>query len=357
MAIHDIQQISGRAGSGAAGSELRHGARPQTRPTAPDGAGPASRPAHRDGDVALRPARRDTGGGPAIRRVSVIGCGLIGTSVALALRRLGVRVTLADHDPRSLLQAVRMGAGVALPADAPPADVVVIATPPSAVAATLREAQARGLGAVYTDVASTKARILAEAALAGCDLTSYVPGHPMAGRELSGPGAARADLFDGRRWALCPHPRVSPHAMRAVGELVAACGARAVPIGPQEHDRAAAAVSHAPYVVSAALAARFADGDRSALSLAGTGLWDVTRVAGSPAGLWCDILGQNAEPVAEHLEAVARDLAAVASALRAPGGTASATVAELLGRGNRGRELIAGAYPAVTEPAQETAAA
>ncbi|MGN9846985.1 prephenate dehydrogenase [Nonomuraea sp. H19] len=284
---------------------------------------------------------------PAIRHVTVVGCGLIGTSVALALRAEGVRVTLADHDPRSLSEAVRMGAGVALASDEPPADVVVIATPPSTVAAVLRDAQARGLGAVYTDVASTKARILSSAELAGCDLSTYVPGHPMAGREMSGPGAARADLFAGQKWALCPCPATALYAARTVAALVTLCGAQVRLLSPYAHDRAVAAVSHAPLVLSAALAARFAyaGAGPDVLSLAGRGLYDVTRVAGSPPELWIDILEHNAGAVADMLEEVVDDLAAVAAALRQPEGSASwGVVADLLVRGNLGRELVVDAY-------------
>ncbi|MEV3984138.1 prephenate dehydrogenase/arogenate dehydrogenase family protein [Nonomuraea sp. NPDC049758] len=300
-----------------------------------------------------------------IRRVVVIGCGLIGTSVACALRRAGVRVELADHDPWALAQAARMGAGTALRAGAGPADVVVIATPPSSVAAVLREAQARGLGRVYTDVASAKTRILAEVERGGCDLSCYVPGHPMAGREVSGPGAARAGLFEGRTWALCPHPALSPRALRTVAALATACGAEVRLLAPDAHDRAAAAVSHLPLVLSAALAARFATGaqggpaepapggetgmetgmetgtemdrDAGGLSLAAGALRDVTRVAGSPAGMWRDILAHNATPVADLLDELTRDLSRVAAALRAAD---DGPVAEVLARGNEGHARI-----------------
>lgn len=294
-----------------------------------------------------------------IRRVVVIGCGLIGTSVACALRRAGVRVELADHDPWALAQAARMGAGTALRAGAGPADVVVIATPPSSVAAVLREAQDRGLGRVYTDVASAKTRILAEVERGGCDLSCYVPGHPMAGREVSGPGAARAGLFEGRTWALCPHPALSPRALRTVTALATACGAEVRLLTPDAHDRAAAAVSHLPLVLSAALAARFATGaqaapaepaqragtapgcgvdrDADGLSLAAGALRDVTRVAGSPAGMWRDILAHNATPVADLLDELTRDLSRVAAALRAAD---DGPVAEVLARGNEGHARI-----------------
>lgn len=286
----------------------------------------------------------------AIRRVLVLGTGLIGTSIALALRRAGVHVALSDRDAGAVAEAVRMGGGVALrPAD-PPADVVVIATPPSTVAGVLGDAQARGLGAVYTDVASTKARIVGEAERAGCDLGSYVPGHPIAGRELSGPLAARADLFAGRPWAVCPHPATGPVAVRAVTELVALCGAECRLLAPDLHDRVVAAVSHAPHLVSAALAARFAAADEVTLSLAGKGLRDTTRIATGAAGLWSDILEHNAESVAAVLDAVVRDLAAAAAALRGPALAGHDALADLLTRGNRGRRQIAGSV-------QETAAA
>lgn len=279
-----------------------------------------------------------------IRRVVVIGCGLIGTSVALALRRAGVRVALADRDPRSLAQAVRMGAGTALRPGGGPADVVVIATPPSAVAAVLRDAQERRLGTVYTDVASAKARILAEARRIGCDLSGYVPGHPMAGRELPGPRAARADLFDGRAWVVCPHPELSPRALRVTAALARVCGAEVTSLPPDAHDRAAAAVSHLPHVLSATLASRFADADAAALPLAGRGLWDVTRVAGGPAEMWRDILDHNAEPVAALLEAVARDLNRVAHALRSADRSPGDAATDVLTRGNIGRGRIVRAF-------------
>ncbi|SFK98660.1 prephenate dehydrogenase [Streptosporangium canum] len=278
-----------------------------------------------------------------VRRVTVLGTGVIGTSIALALRRAGIHVALSDQDVASLATAECMGAGIALMPDDPPADLVVIATPPSTVVSVLRDAQARGLGAVYTDVASTKARISADAELAGCDLTSYVPGHPMAGRELSGPHAAHADLFAGRPWALCPHPATSPEAVRVVAEMVAVCGGAARILAPDAHDRVVAAVSHAPHLVSAALAARFAGADATTLSLVGRGLQDTTRIATGAPGLWCDILEQNAESVATVLDAVVRDLTEAASALRRSDRARSGALADLLTRGNRGREHIVAA--------------
>ena len=266
----------------------------------------------------------------------IIGTGLIGTSVGLALRERGVRVWLADGDPGAAGLAASLGAGDLLPAGRPaaapcsagrpgscaglrqarprgpsaarrapaaaapgrraghavpaarrsadvrcagwppglarapgrrsrpcsaaggPADLAVLAVPPDAVAPVLAAAQAAGLAACYTDVASVKARPLAAARALGCDLARYVPGHPLAGRERSGPAAARADLFLGRPWALCPAAETTPRAVACVTSLVTACGAEPVTAAADEHDRWVALVSHAPHVVASAMAARLA---------------------------------------------------------------------------------------------------
>lgn len=287
----------------------------------------------------------------AIRRVTVVGCGLIGTSVALALRRTGAEVLLHDRDRIALATACRRGAGTVLPERAPRADVVVIATSPSAVADVLRDAQRRDLGRAYTDVASTKALIIEQARSAGCDLATFIPGHPMGGRELSGPAAARADLFAGLRWALCPNPRILPELIGLATELAVRCGATPLRIEPELHDQVAAAVSHLPHAVSSALAARFAAADDTTLSMAGRGLQDVVRIAAGPPALWTEILEQNARHVAPMLDAVARDLTAVAAALRASGPGGSRVLAGLLGRGNEGHANVMAARAAMTAAA------
>jgi prephenate dehydrogenase len=290
----------------------------------------------------------------------IIGTGLIGTSIGLALRKRGVRVWLADGDPRAASMAASLGAGellpscagppagstpapvppsVAAPAVVPPpvaapvlaqlagaapvlapppggaADLAVLAVPPDAVAPVLAAAQAVGLAACYTDVASVKARPLAAARALGCDLACYVPGHPLAGRERSGPAAARSDLFLGRPWALCPDAGTTPGALACATSLVAACGAEPVTMAAAEHDRWVALVSHAPHVVASAMAARLATAPDGALALAGQGLRDVTRIAAGDTALWTQILVANAAGVSEVLALVADDLREAAAAL------------------------------------------
>ena len=290
--------------------------------------------------------------------VIVIGTGLIGTSVALALRPQGVTVWLADSDPAAARLAADIGAGTVLPGDVPggpppggPADVAVLAVPPQAVAPALARAQAAGLARWYTDVASVKSLPVRQARAAGCDMASFVPGHPLSGRERSGPAAARADLFLGRPWVICPDPPVLAAGLAAIEALARICGAEPAQVSAAEHDRWVALVSHAPHVLSAAMAARLADASDGALSLAGQGLRDVTRIAAGDTRLWTQILAANAAPVADVLAAVAADLAAVAEALAdtaqaaGPGGEGGPdlkVLAALLEQGGAGVARIPG---------------
>jgi len=295
--------------------------------------------------VTPRPGEPEPGAPGGLGRAVVIGTGLIGTSIALALSDQGVSVWLADQEPAAARLAADIGAGKVLPdplaapepaqaapaagapatlgpqeQDGPWADLAVLAVPPAAVAPSLAAAQARHLARWYTDVASVKALPLRQAREQGCDLASFVPGHPLSGRERSGPAAARADLFLGRPWVICPGPQNPPEAVAAVLELVRCCRAEPVQAGADEHDRWVALVSHAPHVVAAAMAAQLTDAPAGALGLAGQGLRDVTRIAGGDAGLWTQILAANAAPVARILADVAADLAAAAEALATGGG-------------------------------------
>ena len=286
----------------------------------------------------------------AIRPASVvvIGTGLIGTSVALALREQDIGVWLADRDADAVRLAAEIGAGQPLPpggAPGGPADVAVLAMPPAAVAPELRAAQARTLASCYTDVASVKELPLAAARELGCDLTSYVPGHPLSGRERAGPAAARADLFVGRPWVICPQPENDQQAISLVTGLSEACGGQPVAVSAADHDQWVALVSHAPHVVAAAMAARLEHAPASALALAGQGLRDVTRIAASGADMWLQILTANAGPASEVLSELAADLRQVASALEALAAAdeqAAKQVAELLERGSAGVARIPG---------------
>jgi prephenate dehydrogenase len=280
-------------------------------------------------------------------RVLIAGAGLIGTSVALALRAKGAEVWLSDADEATAKLAADLGAGVLVPdlRDAKGiADVAVLAVPPAVVGQMLGHAQECAVAEWYTDVASVKALPVAQARQLGCDLESYVPSHPLAGRERHGPAAAQADLFLGRTWALCPLPETSADAVAAVTALAVACGAVPVTTDPETHDRWVALVSHAPHLVAVAMAARLAPSSvpADALGLAGQGLRDVTRIAAGDSALWTQILTANAGPVAEVVAAVAEDLAAAARELA--GESATTDVAGLLDRGRAGVSRIPGKH-------------
>jgi prephenate dehydrogenase len=290
----------------------------------------------------------------APKRVLVAGTGLIGTSIALALRDRGTEVWLSDADPATAKLAADLGAGTVVPdlRDAKGiADLAVLAMPPAVVGRELALAQECAVADVYTDVASVKVLPARQARDLGCDLESYVPAHPLAGRERQGPAAAQADLFLGRTWALCPLPETSAGAVDAVTALAVACGADPVVTDPATHDNWVALVSHAPHLVAAAMAARLAPPGvpAAALKLAGGGLRDVTRIAAGDSALWTQILSANAGPVAEVVAEVAADLAAVARLLgRQPAGLPAAAgaagVTSLLDRGRAGAGRIPGKH-------------
>ncbi|MFD9942971.1 prephenate dehydrogenase [Nonomuraea sp. NPDC059023] len=281
-----------------------------------------------------------------LETVLILGTGLVGTSIGLALRQRGVSVLLADRDLGAVRLAREMGAGQEWHSGEQ-ADLAIVAVPPDHVATELRGLQRRDAARFYTDVSSVKAMPIARAVELGCDMGLYVASHPMAGREKAGPGAARADLFLGRPWALCPTEAARPEAKRAVLELIELCGANPVEVSAEEHDRAVALVSHAPHVAASAVAARLSEASDVALGLAGQGVRDVTRIAGSDPGLWLGILSGNAAPVAEVLEAVSRDLTEAAAALRALAGgdqSAGPDVTQLLKRGVAGHGRIPGKH-------------
>lgn len=287
----------------------------------------------------------------------VLGTGLIGTSVALALRRHGVLALLEDRDKDAERTAASLGAGTPLPAQGPgqPADLAILAVPPAHVGAALAEAQRRDLARCYTDVCSVKSGPIAQAAALGLDTSRYIGGHPLAGREKSGPLAARADLFEGRPWVLTPVDGTGRDALNRALELVSLCGAVPVVMEPAEHDRAVALVSHAPHLVSALMAARLEHASEDAARIAGQGVRDVTRIAAGDPALWREILTANAGAVADVLEEYAGDLAAVIGSLRALAKEGAASpdadcavdeLVERLRRGNAGQARIPGKHGA-----------
>jgi prephenate dehydrogenase len=279
--------------------------------------------------------------------VLVAGTGLIGTSLGLALQG-HTKVFLADADPTRLEEAVARGAGLAWDGQTP-VDLAVVAVPPGATAGALIDLQHRQVALTFTHVAGTQSRVQADLEAlnsdVGTDLSVICGGHPLAGREVTGPAGATADLFLGRPWVACPSGKTSADALRAVTRLAEACGAEPVVMSAEEHDRAVALSSHLPQAAASALAARLVAADAATVAVSGPGLHDTTRVAASDAGLWTDVMSGNAAQLAPLVGLLAEDLQRLAAALRtlaAQPGDAAATsvVRDLLGRGNAGRALV-----------------
>jgi prephenate dehydrogenase len=247
-------------------------------------------------------------------RVVVVGVGLIGGSIGSALTQAGWPVHLRDTKSSHARVAETLGAGTAAPPLAEAVDIAVVAVPPRALAGAVGAALEEYPNATVTDVGSVKAEVLATV-WGHRELHRYVGSHPMAGTQHSGPTAARADLFADRTWVITPHRRSDPAAIRAVTRLAEACGARTVTMDVDDHDAAVARVSHLPHLMSVLTAGHLTTMKDQDLALAGPGLKDVTRIAGSDPGLWEQILTANSGAVLTELRQVSADLESLIAAI------------------------------------------
>jgi len=278
--------------------------------------------------------------------VLIIGTGLMGTSIGLALRRTGVSVFLTDTDADRLREAIELGAGEPIGAGMTP-QIVVACVPPRHAAAVLHEAAKQYSDAVLTDIASVKAPVLEAARERGVDPHRLVGGHPMAGREMSGPRAARADLFEDRWWVVTPGE--DPSATTLVEALARACGAVPITMTEADHDRAVALVSHVPQVLASVLAAQLLDASDEHVTIAGQGLRDMTRIAGSDATLWSDILSANAKQVTEVLARLTANLQDIERVLT-DSPDPRAGLDAVITKGSAGQQRIPGKHGAQAVP-------
>lgn len=254
-------------------------------------------------------ARRSFEGAEFVQRVAVIGTGLIGGSIGLALRRVGIRVLGYDRDPDRAKQAAELGAigNVAsnLKQAVADADVAVVAVPVGDVAALVVEALDAGVPAV-TDVGSVKAPIVTAVAEARPDLAPrFVGGHPMAGSEQDGLDGAEADLFAGATWVLTPTEQTEIGAFTRLRTVVAELGAEVVAMTPEHHDALVAVVSHVPQLAATTLmdvAAASGEEHATLLRLAASGFRDMTRIAAGHPGIWPDICVANREAIIRVLD-------------------------------------------------------
>lgn len=241
------------------------------------------------------------------RRALVVGTGLIGGSIGLALRARGWHVTGQDRNPDMVKRALELGVVDSVGYDHD-ADLTVIATPVGVIPDEVERALSETKGLV-TDVGSVKTPMLRL-----MSHPRYVGGHPMAGSEAEGVDGARADLFDGATWVLTPVDTTNDEAYAVVRSIVSDLGADVVSLPPERHDSMVAIVSHVPHLTAATLM-RLAD-DRSVehralLRLAAGGFRDMTRIAAGHPGIWPDICAENRTAIVTELDRLTEALAEV----------------------------------------------
>ncbi len=246
-----------------------------------------------------------TGPNAAGERAVVVGTGLIGGSIGLALRALGWHVTGRDLDPARSGRALAVGAIDAI-GDDPGAAVTFVCTPVLTIPGEARAALDGGPGLV-TDVGSVKGPVAAAVAD-----PRFVGGHPMAGSEQEGVDGADASLFVGATWVLTPTVDTDPQAFARIRSVVTSLGADVVALPPERHDELVAMVSHVPHLAAATLMALAADGAEehaALLRLAAGGFRDMTRVAAGSPAIWPDICAENRNAIVDSLDRLVEALA------------------------------------------------
>ncbi|QKT05095.1 prephenate dehydrogenase/arogenate dehydrogenase family protein [Ectothiorhodospiraceae bacterium 2226] len=291
------------------------------------------------------------------QRLCIVGVGLIGGSLALALRRAGGVGEIVGCGRNAEQLALAQSLGVIDRYDTDPAraaagaDMVVLAVPVLAMEAVLGELAA-GLGAdtVLTDVGSTKGNVAAAAARSlGKRLGRFVPGHPIAGTERSGVQHAFPELYAGRRVILTPLEQTDPAATARVRALWEAAGAQVSEMGVAEHDAVLAATSHLPHLLAYALVDTLArmDERQAIFRYAAGGFRDFTRIASSDPQMWHDICLANREALLEVLGQFQGDLQRLEAALRAGDGE---VLMEVFGRAKRARDAFVDSNGAAAPP-------
>ena len=273
-----------------------------------------------------------------IGRLSIVGLGLLGGSVAKAARAasLAQEIVGLGRNPKSLEPALRERAVDRITTDLAEgvrgADMIVLATPVATLERQLPAVwEAASSHALLTDVGSTKAGIVRAAeALGASRPLGFVGSHPMAGSNLSGFSVARADLFSGATVILTPTDRTPSEPIKRVTEFWEAMGGRLTVMDPATHDRAVAAISHLPHLVVDALVAAVVDMDPRFLEVAARGFKDTTRIAASDPAVWREIFQQNREALGEALAAFRGALGRLEGILAAGDGAAIESALEAI---------------------------
>lgn len=278
----------------------------------------------------------------------IVGAGLLGASLGQALTKAGHEVFLDDSSELNLRLASEYGAGRPITdiGESQP-EIVIVCVPPDHAAKVIAKNLDKYPRATVTDVASVKGSILDEVStlVDSAALARYVGSHPMAGREKSGPVAARADLFFSRPWVICPGLTADPERVLQLRQMAVEVNAFPIQMSPEEHDHAVAVVSHLPQLMASALAGGLLGAESDHLAVAGQGLRDTVRIASSDPDLWIQILSRNSVALAPMVAQLAEQLNNLSAALGAiDQGGSLRTLHELLVKGNQGVSRIPGKH-------------
>ena len=270
--------------------------------------------------------------------IKIIGCGLIGTSIALRLKEAGLPLIISDNNKQNLDLAADLLEIKEVLSD--PA-LIIIATPPERVFEVAREEFSTNPNAIFIDVSGIKSKLINQVqGLLGLS-NNYVSVHPMAGRETSGPESARADLFNSRAWLVSKSKDSSAEAVKVARELGSLMGSTIYELDAKTHDSVIATISHLPQILSSALGASLNDIDIEALNLSGQGLRDVSRLADSDPELWSSLLLGNSDEVLPKISEVINRLTKLATAIEM---NDQSLVKQFLAEGRDGRNRIPGKH-------------
>jgi prephenate dehydrogenase len=235
-----------------------------------------------------------------IKAVRIIGSGLIGTSIALALKGKGISIHMLDENAKAQKLATDLVGGKNL--ENP--DLIIISASIDQNLNLIVDALKQNPGSIVMDVSSVKSNLLDEVAKLSGSANNFVSTHPMAGREVSGAQSARSDLFLGRAWIGIASDNTSEDAKNFLNQLVDICGASLYWLTANQHDDAVAAISHLPQILSTGLAYTLDKNGVDSLNLAGQGLRDLLRLSGSNPKLWSELLIANRDALKGYLQSM-----------------------------------------------------
>ena len=268
-------------------------------------------------------------------KVRIVGSGLIGTSIGLGLVQRGIAVEMVDSDPlaQGLARDLTGGVVVADP------ELVIFALPTSGLSQVIQSEIAINPQSTFMDVGSVKSEVVLQVKTFPGLSTRFLPTHPMAGREIGGAGSARADLFQGRSWILTPEADCAPESKNLVLELITILGATPIELSAEDHDAAVAKISHLPQIAASLVAKQLTGTPAEWMELAGQGLRDTTRIAGSDEKLWKEIIYSNRAEISELLISLQNDLTQMIKSLDDP-----TKIADLIAAGRDGKAMIPGKH-------------